>query len=195
MPRRNVRKLNHRPPLPRRAIVWFPPFPIGSAIEPFRAVNDPAAASLPAHVRLVFPFHTALTPLQIASHVKKIVGNWPPLPISIRDVEGLLNTFVLLMVRDRAEALTQLHDKLYTGVLAPFLRDDLTFQPHITVGRVPYRTDPTAAEHDPAFDVMLAAATEQLRGEWQFVLRELSVITLTETGAAKVEFTVPLNFL
>lgn len=195
MPRRNVRKLTFRPPLPRRAIVWFPPFPTESAIEPFRARNDPAAANLPAHVMLVFPFHTVLTPLQVASHVKKIVGNWPPLPISIRDIEGLLDTFVLLMVRDRAEALTQLHDKLYTGVLAPFLRDDIAFQPHITVGSVPYRTDPTAAEHNPAFDIMLEAASLQIRGEWQFVLRELAVITLPEVGASKIEHVVPLNFL
>ncbi len=195
MARRHSRKLTFRPPLPRCAIVWFPPFPADSAIEPFRAANDPAAANMPAHVMLVFPFHTVLTPLQIASHVKKIVGNWPPLPISIRDIEGLLDTFVLLMVRDRAEALTQLHDKLYTGVLAPFLRDDIVFQPHITVGRVPYRTDPTAAEHDPAFDAMLSAASVQIRGEWQFVLRELAVITLPETGAIKVDHLVPLNFL
>ncbi len=195
MARRNSRKLSFRPPLPRRAIVWFPPFPADSAIEPFRAANDPAAANIPAHVTLVFPFHTVLTPLQIASHVKKIVGNWPPLPISIRDVEGLLDTFVLLMVRDRAEALTQLHHKLYTSVLSPFLRDDIVFQPHITVGRVPYRTDPTAAEHDPAFDVMLEAASQKIRGEWQFVLREIAVITLPETGPVKIEHVVPLNFL
>ena len=80
--RRNVRKLALRPPLPRRAVVWFPPFPLDAPIEPFRRRYDPMADALPAHVTLVFPFPTNLTSVQLASHVRRIVGNWPSLPVS-----------------------------------------------------------------------------------------------------------------
>lgn len=114
--KRNVRKLVLRPPLPRRSIVWFPPFPLDAPIEPFRRKFDPMADMLPAHVTLVFPFPTNLTSTQLASHVRRIVGNWPSLPVSFRDIEGILDEFVFLMVRDRADAVVALHDKLYRGI-------------------------------------------------------------------------------
>lgn len=188
MARRNVRKLPLRPPLPRRAVVWFPPFPHEAGIEVFRRQYDPLADPLPAHVHLVFPFATTLTAIQLAAHVRRIVGKWPPLPVTFRDVEGLLDTFALLMVRGRESAITQLHDQLYANgtVLAPFLRKDLPFMPHVTLGRTS-----TAADFKP----MLTAAEARFgRGlEWQLTMRELAVITLDAAGKITIEQRVSLN--
>lgn len=189
MPRkRNVRKLPLRPALPRRCIVWFPAFPIEAPIEAFRRQHDPLANALPAHVTLVFPFATNLTSVQLASHVKRIVGNWPPLPVTFRDIESIVDEFVVLMVRERADALVALHDKLYRGVLRSHLRSEIPYVPHVTLGRV--RSHPVGA----SFSSLFENAALQIRGEWRAILRELAVVTMHPDGTINVDQTIPLNF-
>jgi 2'-5' RNA ligase len=183
-----VRKLALRPPLPRRGIVWLPAFPADAPIESFRRDHDPLHAALPAHVWLVFPFATNLTSVQIAAHVRRVIANWPAMSATFRDVESILEDFVILMVRERADALTALHDKLYQGVLKPFLRTELTYTPHLTLGRVagnPQRAD---------FDRLHECAIQRVRGEWRCMLRELHIITLQADGKITIDKSVPFNF-
>ena len=186
--KRNVRKLSLRPPLPRRAIVWFPPLPADNKIESFRALHDPLATKIPAHVTLVFPFPTNLTPTQVASHIKRIVGNWPRLPVSFRDIESLQNEFTILMVRDKSEAVVALHDKLYSGVLKPFLRAELEYLPHMTLGRA--TGNPSGATHAAIQEV----ASTKLRAEWRTVMKELAIVSYHQDGTISVDHFVPLNF-
>ncbi|MBL0123556.1 MAG: 2'-5' RNA ligase family protein [Betaproteobacteria bacterium] len=186
--KRNVRKLALRPPLPRRAIVWFPPFPMDAPIEPFRRRFDPMADDLPAHVTLVYPFPTNLTITQLASHIRRIIGNWPSLPVSFRDVEGILDEFVFLMLRDRADAIVALHDKLYRGILKAYLRDDISYVPHVTLGRA------TGNPSGATYQVMHDIAAQEVRGEWRCVLKELAIVTLHQDGTITIDKTIPLNF-
>ena len=186
--KRNVRKLALRPPLPRRAIVWFPPFPMDSPIEVFRRRFDPMADSLPAHVTLVFPFPTNLTVIQLAAHIRRIVGNWPSLPVSFRDIEGILDEFIFLMVRDRADAIVALHDKLYRGILKAYLRDDIPYLPHVTLGRA------TGNPSRSTYQAMHDTAALEVTGEWRCVLRELAIVSLHLDGTISIDKTIPLNF-
>ena len=186
--KRNVRKLALRPPLPRRAIVWFPPFPMDAPVEPYRHRFDPMADVFPAHVTLVFPFPTNLTVAQLASHIRRIVGNWPSLPVSFRDVEGILDEFVFLMVRDRADAIVALHDKLYLGILKAYLRDDIPYLPHVTLGRA------TGNPSGSTFRAMHDIALREVTGEWRCVLKELAIVTLHPDGTITIDRSVPLNF-
>jgi 2'-5' RNA ligase len=186
--KRNVRKLALRPPLPRRAIVWFPPFPTDAPIEPYRRRFDPMADALPAHVTLVYPFPTNLTVMQLASHIRRVVGNWPSLPVSFRDVEGILGEFVFLMLRDRADAIVALHDKLYRGILRAYLRVDIPYLPHVTLGRA--TGNPAGATYDTMHDIALL----EVRGEWRCVLKELAIVTLHPDGTITIDKTIPLNF-
>lgn len=186
--RRNVRKLALRPALPRRGIVWFPPFPADAPVDAFRRDHDPLHGNLPAHVWLVFPFATNLTSVQIAAHARRVVANWPAMSANLRDVESILDEFVILMVRERSESLVALHDKLYQGVLKPFLRPELTYTPHVTLGRV--------AGHRSGADFaqVMDDATRRIRGEWRCMLRELHVVTLHPDGKISIDKSVPLNF-
>ena len=185
--KRNVRRLALRPPLPRRAILWFPPFPIDSPIEGFRRRFDPLAGSLPAHVTLVFPFSTNLTVTQLTSHIRRIVGNWPSLPVSFRDVEAIVDEFACLMLRDRAEAVVALHDKLYRGILKAYLRDDIPYLPHVTLGRA--GGNPSGSSFTAMYDI----AQREVKGEWRCVLKELAIITLHPDGTITIDKTIPLN--
>ena len=188
MTRRNVRKLRFRPSLTRRAIVWFPQFtePLATErIQHFRLVNDPLTHKLPAHLTLVFPFHANLSVTQLASHIKRVTAGWPALPASFRGVDSVQGEFILLMCSLRREAITELHDRLYRGVLKSFLRDDIVYQPHLTLARV---------SSPEQFDMLLADAELRFRDTWYATLRELTILRYGDDGTIIVEQTVPLNF-
>jgi 2'-5' RNA ligase len=187
MAKRNVRKLNLRPPLPRRAIVWFPPIEDKDAlrrIQQFRLRHDPQAEKCPPHVSLVFPFHANLTVAQIASHIKHVTAGWPVLPVTFHGVESVQARFILLMCELRRDAISQLHDKLYSGVLKNFLRDDIVYQPHITLGR---------ADGAAAFQTTLGEAELLFRETYRATLRELSILTHHDDGRISVDEVVQMN--
>ena len=80
-------------------MAWFPRFAGIERIEAFRKRHDPACALIPAHVSLVFPFPTALTRLQVETHVQRVVSRCPPVPVAFRRVRTEANEFVFLMAQ------------------------------------------------------------------------------------------------
>ena len=176
MPRRRVVS---RPPLPRRAIVWLPPADVVADIEGFRALHDPLAQALPAHVTLVFPFASALGAMQVAAHVRRSVARWPALPVRLQGLGHFHADWLYLKVTRGAEAVTALHDRLYRGSLAPFLRRDLPYEPHLTIARAP----------DPArCDALLAdAARAGLDRPRDAILRTLTLCTVRADGTISID--------
>ncbi len=158
-----------RPLLPRHAVVWFPPATLTREVEAFRAAHDPLAPALPAHVTLVFPFESTLSAQQLAAHVKRVVARWPQLPVRLERAEVLLGQWVNLRVTLGRAAVVELHDRLYRGVLAPFLRHDVRYDPHLTVGRTDDAADSAA---------LVAAARVTLAKPVEATLDLLSVCTL-----------------
>jgi hypothetical protein len=117
-----------RPPLPRFAVAWFPKLEGLERIEAFRRKHDPAAALIPAHLSLVFPFPTANSRLQVETHVQRVVSLWPPVAVTFSRVRMHANEFLFLMASRGAASITALHDRLYTRSFAPHLRRDLPFE-------------------------------------------------------------------
>ena len=162
-----------RPPLPRFAVAWFPAFPGIDRVEAFRQRHDPMAALIPAHLTLVFPFPTALTRLQIETHVQRVVSRWPPVPVAFRRVRTEANEFVFLMAQRGAASIKGLHDRLYTRSLAPHLRRDLPYEPHITLAR--------QGDYQRLQEA-LAEAEEEFGGELEDVLRAVQVLAVAPNG-------------
>jgi 2'-5' RNA ligase len=162
-----------RPPLPRFAVAWFPAFPGIDRIEAFRAKHDPMAGLVPAHLSFVFPFPTALTRLQVETHVGRVASRWPPIPVTFRHVRLHANEFVFLMASRGAASIAGLHDRLYTRSLQPHLRRDMPYEPHITLAR------------DPAFERLEAAceeAREAFGQEFAGVIREVTLLSVGRNG-------------
>ena len=162
-----------RPPLPRFAVAWFPSFGGIERVEALRARHDPAARHIPAHVSLVFPFGTALTPLQLETHVRRIAAAWPPIPVTFRAARLYANEFVFLMASRGAAAIAELHDKLYTRSFLPYLRRDLPYEAHITIAR-----DPSL----PKLESALEAARGRFGREFADVLREVTLLAVGRDG-------------
>jgi len=162
-----------RPPLPRLAVAWFPGFAGIDRVEAFRRRHDPAASLIPAHVSLVFPFPTALKPLQIETHVRRVASRWPPIPVTFRSVRTEANEFVLLMAGRGAASIVALHDKLHTRSLRQHLRPELPYVPHITIAR---HADVDALER------ALAEAEEAFRAEMSDVIRDVVLLAVAPDG-------------
>lgn len=166
-----MRRRHHpraRPALIQRAIVAYPE-PSLSAVESFRRDHDPLAARVPAHVTLVFPFASSLSDVQVIAHAKRVARRWPQLPIALSGVDAYTAQWVHLRVTRGREAITELHDRLYRGALAPFLRREFEYDPHVTIGR---------AANAGACDGMLDAARSTFRRPLTALLRELHVVAL-----------------
>lgn len=173
-----------RPPLPRFALAWFPSFEGIDRIERFWARHDPMAGQIAAHVTLVFPFATALTRLQVETHMRRVLAGWPPVPVTFRGVRLTANEFVFLMASRGAASLTALHDRLYTRSLSPHLRRDIPYEPHITIAR-----DPDLAKLERAF----AATEEELGGEYRDVMREATLLAVGAGGKIELLASIPLD--
>lgn len=162
-----------RPPLPRFAVAWFPAFTGIERIEAFRQRHDPMAALVPAHLSLVFAFPTALSRLQIETHVQRVASRWPPLPVTFRRVRTEANEFVFLMAARGAASIKGLHDKLYTRSFAPHLRRELPYEPHITLARHADFAELQAA---------LEEAEETFGDEFAAVVREVTLLAVARNG-------------
>ena len=179
-----VRLRRARPALPRFAVAWFPRFAGIERIEAFRRRHDPGAAAIAAHLSLVFPFGTALSALQVETHVRRVAGRWPPIPVTFRRARIHANEFVFLMAARGAASITALHDKLYTRSLLPHLRRDLPYEPHITLARNPSLETLEAA---------LAEADETFRGELGDVIREVALLSVGRDGRITILREIPLH--
>ena len=172
-----------RPPLTRRAIVAFPQGVALDDIEAFRKLHDPQAA-LPAHVTFVFPFASTLSALQVLTHVRRVAGRWPVLPITIAGVDAYGWQWVHLRVTRGREAIVELHDRLYRRSLAPFLRSEFDYAPHVTIGR---------ADDIGACESMLRDARIAFGRPRDAVLRSLAILALPPGSGLTVEAEVPLG--
>jgi 2'-5' RNA ligase len=106
-------------------------------IESFRARHDPQASRIRAHFTLVFPVELAAEP--VVEHLSVILKNARPIPFVLRRAEPVPDLIasgspVFLVPEEGRDEIVALHDRLYGGLLRRFLRKDLPFLPHITVG-------------------------------------------------------------
>ena len=172
-----------RPALPRFAVAWFPAFEGIERIEALRRQFDPLAGEVAVHLTLVFPFPTPLTKLQVEAHVKRVATGWPPIAVAFRHVRAKDNEFVFLMASRGADSIIALHDRLYTRSLAPHLRRDLPYEPHLTLARC----------REPArLEEALAGAAEACGREHAAVMRELTLVAMAAGGKIDRVSTFPL---
>ncbi|MFZ3323515.1 MAG: 2'-5' RNA ligase family protein [Usitatibacter sp.] len=173
-----------RPPLPRFAVAWFPSFDGMDRVEALRKRHDPASHLVAAHLTLAFPFATALSALQIETHVRRVAARWPAVTVTFRAPRMHVNEFVFLMASRGAASIIALHDALYTRSLQSHLRRDMPYEPHITVAR---SADFTALEQ------ALEEAEEALPGEYADVMREVTLLGVAANGKITSLRTIPLG--
>ena len=173
-----------RPALPRRTLVWLPPDELFAATANFRLLYDPLAAHVAPHVTLVFPFESTLGDVQVVAHVGKVVARWPAIPVRFEGFGHFHNDWVYRRVSRGHDALLELHDRLYRGALAQFLRMDLPYEPHLTIARA-------SREHDA--DALIAAARSALPRADEALLSALTLCRIDKDGTIRPGVRIPLG--
>jgi 2'-5' RNA ligase superfamily protein len=89
------------------------------------------------HFTLVFPL-TGVEPVVLSRHIANEAAAWPAVRFVLRSSilikdDSSANTHILLVPDEGSSEIVKLHDRLYTGLLFPYLRLDIRFSPHITM--------------------------------------------------------------
>jgi 2'-5' RNA ligase len=105
------------------------------------------------HFTLVFPVEGS--PSELAPEIAAVARSVDSIPFAIRRTEivrdALGNRSLVFLVPDEgALEITTLRNRLYAGVLRPYLRADIAFVPHLTIGAAPesWAAQRAAAELD-----------------------------------------------
>ncbi|MDX1670812.1 MAG: 2'-5' RNA ligase family protein [Balneolaceae bacterium] len=115
------------------ALVHFPDIEIGP-IQRFRKKYDPSFNLVEPHITVVFPVPDQVGRPVLERHIKLVLDDWQPFDIEISGTRRSWDHWLLLTLKGGNENVIQLNRDLYTGILAPFRRDDLGFIPHLGVG-------------------------------------------------------------
>lgn len=106
-------------------------------IDGLRRQHDPQVDVVAPHFTLVFGC-TAVPQADYLAHVAAIARHTPAIRFHCRHAmlhasgpDGIEHVF--LVPDEGHSAIARLHDRLYTGVLAPHLRLEIPYVPHITV--------------------------------------------------------------
>lgn len=115
-------------------VVYYPKLDM-SKVEDFRKKYDPYTNLVRAHITFVFPLPEDKIPKQVlVDHLSAIARKWKPFDIRMTDLSRSWEHWLFLDVEKGNQEIINLHDELYTGPLAPYLRIDLPYDPHIGLG-------------------------------------------------------------
>jgi 2'-5' RNA ligase len=165
-----------------RAIVIFPALPEPDPLVELRARFDPLVDLIPAHITLVFPFESDLSPDELCAHVERSVRGIGAFPIRLSGITGMEDKYLFLNVKRGNDTLIELHDRLYSGPLQSYLSLAFTFIPHVTVGRF--------TSHEAFVNALASASALAISIDTE--VRTICIYNAAVAGAHALESEVPL---
>lgn len=114
------------------AVVYFPKNDVED-INSFREKYDLSFRVIPPHITLISPL-TEVCVNELTEHVANVVKNIKRFSIRLNGLSVTNDNLLFLLVKEGNEEFFNLHDKLYSGMLASHIPTDFTFVPHITLG-------------------------------------------------------------
>jgi 2'-5' RNA ligase len=120
----------------KRSITIFPEFHNIDVIQKLREKYDPLFELIPPHITLVFPFTSDMTTTQLREHMEKVLTEEKVFSIRLQGVTGAGGEYLFLNVKEGNDDLIRIHDRLYSGVLNKFFYREVSYIPHLTVGRL-----------------------------------------------------------
>lgn len=120
----------------KHSLLFYPKFDRKTEddIESFRRKYDPFVDHWEPHIPFIFPVPgNRVKEEEFMQHVRAVLKNWKPFPIRLGGFEKSWDHWLLLLLKEGNEKVIALHDELYTGILAPYLRKDIKFIPHIGI--------------------------------------------------------------
>ncbi|WP_342714723.1 2'-5' RNA ligase family protein [Bacillus paramycoides] len=152
-------------------------------IEDIRKKHDPLFGLIPPHITVIFPFESSISNDELKLHILKLSKGIQEIEIEFANQITGEGEYLFLRVEKGQKQIEELHDLLYTGVLLQFLKEDIPYIPHVTVGRKESAELATEAAKD------IYSFPEKL----QCVIDRISIERMGENGESVIEFEVPLQ--
>ncbi|MGV3287411.1 2'-5' RNA ligase family protein [Bacillus wiedmannii] len=152
-------------------------------IENIRQKHDPLFGLISPHITIVFPFMSNISNNELKSHILNLSRGVGKIEIEFANHITSVGNYLFLKVEGGKEQIEELHDMLYTGPLIQFLKEDIPYIPHVTVGRK--ESAELAAE--------VAKDIHSFPEKLQCVVDRISVERIGEKGESIIEFEVPLQ--
>lgn len=115
------------------AIVHYPEIDT-EKIELFRKKHDPTYKLIRSHITVVFRVDQSVSVQSLFDHVRTVLEHWRSFDIELSGFTKSWDHWLFLTLTKGNEKVTRLHDELYEGILAPYLRTDIEYIPHIGLG-------------------------------------------------------------
>lgn len=100
----------------------------------FASEHDPYFKLVGMHTTLIFPTPVSVGIEELLEHIEKVLENWESFPVQFDQLEKSWDHWLFITPSIGKEKIIQLHDDLYTGLMKPFLREDIPFVPHLALG-------------------------------------------------------------
>ncbi|MBY0597620.1 2'-5' RNA ligase family protein [Bacillus bingmayongensis] len=152
-------------------------------IEAIRKKHDPLFGLIQPHITLVFPFESAISNDELRAHIARKLEEVHPIEIELIDCISHEGNYLFLRVEKGTEQIRKLHDELYKGPLAEFLRSDIPYIPHVTVGR----------KENEKLAMKIAEKMPKLSMRLQCIIEKLTVERIGEGGKSIIEFEIQLQ--
>jgi 2'-5' RNA ligase len=115
------------------ALVHFPTVD-ATQIDELRRKHDPQVDLIAPHITIMFPVPDSLGKPRLVSHIVNVLRGCKQFSVSLQGLEQSWDNCLFLVLQEGRAEVIRLHDYLYTGMLAPFLRRDIPYVPHVTLG-------------------------------------------------------------
>lgn len=124
-----------------RCIMIFPELKNMKVIDEIREKYDPLASHVRPHITLVFPFSSNISRDGIKEHIEHVLSEIKPFKLMLKGITPVqsFGNYLFLNIETGKEEIYNIHKKLYTGILEPYLPQWLRnseYYPHMTVGKV-----------------------------------------------------------
>ncbi|EEL45243.1 2'-5' RNA ligase [Bacillus cereus Rock3-42] len=152
-------------------------------IEAIRLKHDPLFGLIPPHITIVFPFESSLSNDELKLHILKLSKGMQEIEIEFANKITSVGEYLFLRVEKGKEQIEELHNILYTGPLLQFLKEDIPYIPHVTIGR----------KESAELAAKVAEDIHSLPEKLQCVIDRISVERIGENEESIIEFEVPLQ--
>ncbi len=171
-------------------LVHYPDIDI-EKIQGIRKKYDPTFRLINPHITLVFPTPNIVNEPQLIKHIREVLGSWRIFNIHLSGFRKSWDNWLFLNVAEGASEISKLHAELYTGMLRPFLREDIPFTPHVSLGLFTIDAynlkDPKQAKFDEDGYKKALTEAEGLNMNYISKLNKLTLIKLDNNLAKIIE--------
>lgn len=162
----------------RRSIVIFPEFSNIELIDKLRKDYDPLVDKIPPHITVVFPFESSHSQNELKEHLQNALKRFNSFDIRLTGITGAERGYLFLNVKKGNDQIIELHDRLYSGILATYRFRKTTYFPHLTVGRLK-----SSALYNSALQM-----TKEFNHEFVATVEKVALESIDEMERSRIEY-------